>query len=162
MVNFKEYLSNNNQELLHLLIEECYNLKSKIVKIDERDQNIRKTLNLGHTFGHAIESDSKNQVSHGVAVTNGILMESFLSFKGGFLKKEEFKKIQETCSNLLKRKYITDNVDKFVSFMLNDKKNSNKKIGVIIVEKIGKVRLEYFTEKEIKELIKDYNEYISY
>ena len=34
------------------------------IEIDEKDQNVRKTLNLGHTFGHAIESDSKNQVSH--------------------------------------------------------------------------------------------------
>lgn len=160
--HFRGYLRKNNKDLLYSLIRECCELKSTIVSIDEKDQNVRKTLNLGHTFGHAIESDSKNQVSHGMAVTNGILMESFLSFKKGFLKKEEFKKIQEICSNLLKREYITDNVDKFVNFMLNDKKNSNKKIGVIIIEKIGKVRLDYFTEKEIKELIKDYHEYISY
>ena len=59
------------------------------------------------------------------------------------------------------QKYITYNVDKFVSFMLDDKKNDYQKIGIIIIEKIGQVELKYFTDSEIKSFIRSYNEYIS-
>ena len=100
------YLREKSKDLLYSLISECCELKSMIVSIDEKDQNVRKTLNLGHTFGHAIESDSKNQLSHGLAVINGINMASYFSFRQGNLAEDQFKKIQETCSHLLKRKRI--------------------------------------------------------
>ena len=72
--HFKDYLNSKDSELLYQLISECCKIKLDIVEIDERDQSIRKILNLGHTFGHAIESESKNKISHGIAVINGILM----------------------------------------------------------------------------------------
>ena len=159
--NFWQYLRENSKNLFYLLISECCELKTMIVSIDEKDQNVRKNLNLGHTFGHAIESDSKNQISHGRAVINGINMASYLSFRQGNLPEGQFNKIQDICSHLLKRKYITDNVDKFVSFMLSDKKNDYQKIGIIMIEKIGQVELKYFSDSEIKSFIRSYNEYIS-
>ena len=159
--DFEQYLREKSKDLLYSLISECCELKSMIVSIDEKDQNVRKTLNLGHTFGHAIESDSKNQISHGLAVINGINMASYLSFRQENLAEDQFKKIQGICSHLLTSKYATGNVDKFVSFMLDDKKNTHQKIGIIMIEKIGQVELKYFSDSEIKSFIRSYNEYIS-
>ena len=159
--SFKEYLDNPREELLHSMIKKCCDMKLEIVQIDEKDQNIRKILNLGHTFGHAIESESKNQVSHGIAVINGILMASFLSLKKNYLKNEEFHKIGGIGDLLLLKRYQIDNVNKYVSIMLGDKKNLNQKIGIIIIKNIGNVELQHFTFDEICKIAKEYNEYIS-
>ena len=159
--DFKDYLNSKDSNLFYQLINECCKIKLDIVAIDERDENIRNTLNLGHTFGHAIESDSKNKVSHGIAVTNGLLIASFLSFKKNYLKETDFNKIQLIAQSLIKEKYKINNVDKFVNYMLSDKKNNNNKIGIIIIEKIGQVDLKYFTSQEIRSFIRSYNEYIS-
>ena len=159
---FKDYLISRDSKLLYQLINECCKIKLDIVKLDELDENLRKTLNLGHTFGHAIESESKNKVSHGMAVINGILMEIFLSFKKGFITGDELDKIESISACLIKEKYKINNVDKFVNFMMDDKKNNNDKIGIIMIEKIGKVDLKYFTYTEIKSFIGSYNEYISH
>ena len=123
---FKQYLDTKDSNLLHKMIHDCCNLKLEIVKIDEKDKNLRKILNLGHTFGHAIESDSKNEVSHGMAVINGILMASFLSLKKNYLQKEEFHQIKAVAEHLLPNKYKINDVNKYVDIMLQDKKNNKR------------------------------------
>ena len=54
------------------LIRESLKIKSSIIQIDEFDQGLRKVFNFGHTFGHAIEAATKNQIPHGIAVLFGI------------------------------------------------------------------------------------------
>tara|TARA_Y100001970_G_C13641652_1_gene559165 strand:- start:3 stop:572 length:570 start_codon:yes stop_codon:yes gene_type:complete len=159
--SFKEYLHNPKEELLNSMIKKCCDMKIEIVQIDERDQNVRKILNLGHTFGHAIESESNSHVSHGIAVINGILMASFLSFKKGYLKTIEFNKIEEIGNLLLTNRYKIIDVNKYVGIMNGDKKNLNQKIGVIIIKDIGDIELQYFTFDDIYKLVEEYNEYIS-
>ena len=159
--SFKKYLNNQQEDLLHDMIKICCAMKLEIVNIDEKDQNIRKFLNLGHTFGHAIETESNNNISHGISVINGILMVSFLSFRKGYLKKEEFQKIEEIGDCLLPNRYRINNIDKYVGIMLEDKKNQNQKIGVIAIKGIGDVNLQHFTFNQIYEVAKEYNEHIS-
>ena len=161
LVSFKEYIESQNEDLLYNLIEKCCNMKLKIVQIDEKDQNLRKTLNLGHTFGHAIESESKNNISHGIAVINGILIASFLSFKKGYLKKDKFNKIEKIGALLLPNRYKIIDVNKYVNIMNGDKKNLNQKIGIIIIKDIGDIELQYFTFNDIYKLVEEYNEHIS-
>ena len=161
LVSFKEYIESQNEDLLYNLIEKCCNMKLKIVQIDEKDQNLRKTLNLGHTFGHAIESESKNNISHGTAVINGILIASFLSFKKGYLKKDKFNKIEKIGALLLPNRYKIIDVNKYVNIMNGDKKNLNQKIGIIIIKDIGDIELQYFTFNDIYKLVEEYNEHIS-
>ena len=158
---FKNYLDKKDLDTLYQLVNQCCKIKFDIVTIDECDQNIRKTLNLGHTFGHAIESESQNGVSHGIAVINGVLMEGYLALKKGFITERDFIKIESVSTSLIRRKYKINNVNNFVNFMMDDKKNSNNKIGVIMIKSIGKVELKYFTHTEIKSFIGSYNEYIS-
>ena len=161
MNSFKMYLKTKNSNILNSMIRDCCNMKVAIIQKDERDQNIRKTLNLGHTFGHAIESDSKNKISHGIAVINGILMAAFLSWKKGYLRKSEFKNIIDIGELLISDKYQVVDVDKYVNIMLADKKNINQDIGIIVVKSIGNVKLQYFTFDEVFNIMEEYNEYIS-
>ena len=161
ITTFKDYLSNRQTKFLKDIVQKCCYIKIDIVNIDERDQNLRKTLNLGHTFAHAIESESKNTISHGVAVTNGILMASFVSFKNGYLSKEVFSLIEQIGDVLIDSRYIVNGVDNYVRIMKGDKKNLNKKIGIIIIKEIGNVELQYFSYNEIHNIVEEYNEYTS-
>jgi 3-dehydroquinate synthase len=49
-------------------------IKKSIIEFDEFERNIRKSLNYGHTFGHAIESATNNKIPHGIAVSIGMIM----------------------------------------------------------------------------------------
>ena len=160
--SFKMYLKTKDSDILHSLIHDCCNMKASIVQQDERDQNIRKTLNLGHTFGHAIESESKNKISHGIAVINGILMTAFLSWKKGYLRESELRYITDIGELLISDKYKVINVDKYVNIMLDDKKNISREIGIIVIKSIGDVKLHYFTFDEIVNITEEYNEFINY
>ena len=163
MINsFKMYLKTKDIGILNTMVYDCCIMKASIVDQDERDQDIRKILNLGHTFGHAIESDSKNKISHGVAVINGILMAAFLSWKKGYLEDSEFKYITDIGELLILDKYQIIDVDKYVNIMLDDKKNIRQKIGIIVIKSIGDVKLNYFTFDEIASITEKYNEYISH
>ena len=159
--SFQDYLDSRNSELLNSLILKCIDIKLGIVSVDERDQGLRKTLNLGHTFGHAIESDSQNKISHGEAVINGILMVSYLSFKKGSLSKEDLKQIELIGLRLINQRFKTNNINQYIKFMLNDKKNQNNQIGIVMILSIGKVNLDYFSYNDIRNFLESYNEYIS-
>ena len=159
--SFQDYLDSRNSELLNSLILKCADIKLSIVSVDERDQGLRKTLNLGHTFGHAIESDSQNKISHGEAVINGILMVSYLSFKKGSLSKEDLKQIELIGLRLINQRFKTNNINQYIKFMLNDKKNQNNQIGIVMILSIGKVNLDYFSYNDIRNFLESYNEYIS-
>ena len=159
--SFQDYLDSRNSELLNSLILKCADIKLGIVSVDERDQGLRKTLNLGHTFGHAIESDSQNKISHGEAVINGILIASYLSFRKENLSKEDLKQIELIGLRLINQRFKTNNIDQYIKFMLNDKKNQNNQIGIVMIQNIGKVSLDYFSCNDIKNFLDSYNEYIS-
>ena len=159
--SFKAFLDTDDSEILNSMINDCCNMKISIVQKDEKDQNIRKTLNLGHTFGHAMESESNNRISHGIAVINGILMEAFLSWKKNILKESEFRVITAIGQRLISNKYQVRDVNKYVNIMLDDKKNISREIGIIIIKSIGNVKLQYFTFDEIFSIVEEYNEYIS-
>ena len=161
MAGFQKYLESREIELLESLVKRCYKIKLNIVAIDEKDHGVRKTLNLGHTFGHAIESDSQNKISHGKAVINGILMASYLSFIKGSFDKEDLKQIELIGLRLINQRYKINNIDQYIKFMLNDKKNQNNQIGIVMIESIGKVSLDYFSYGDIRNFLESYNEYIS-
>ena len=63
-----------SKDNLNQLIRECLEYKISIIEIDEFDQSLRKLLNYGHTFGHALEITSNYKLPHGSAVILGILI----------------------------------------------------------------------------------------
>jgi len=119
------------------LILESIRIKEKIVEQDFLEKNIRKILNFGHTFGHAIEMLSSFRLSHGKAVTVGILMESYLSMKMGFLGENDFHVILDTFKEVpLKESFELYRWKKVLSY---DKKNKDNSIEFIALNAIGKV-----------------------
>jgi 3-dehydroquinate synthase len=74
-----------NSEILKM-IEDGLAYKIGILERDEFDKGERKFLNYGHTFGHALESISKNKIPHGIAVVVGCLIATKLAYKLGYNK----------------------------------------------------------------------------
>jgi 3-dehydroquinate synthase len=77
------------------LVKTCILLKHQIVSCDFTERlGIRSILNFGHTIGHALEKITDFQMAHGEAVAMGMLVESYISWKMGFLSYASFTKIQ--------------------------------------------------------------------
>lgn len=137
-------LQNLTVEDLDDLIEESVKIKSKVVKQDPDEKSLRKTLNFGHTFGHAIESHflthpEKKPILHGEAVAAGVIIAAFLSYKLTGLPEAELKDINENILEIYSKVDIQkEDFDKILHLMKYDKKNSHGRINFVLLEQIGK------------------------
>ena len=146
-VDFFRYLEKNIVDLIarkhELLIETIYKScqeKAKIVLQDEFELNKRALLNLGHTFGHAIENTLGYGVyQHGEAVSVGMLMSARLSMLSGYLKDGDVTEIKNLLIKArLPIKINTKiNTDSFIKAMSLDKKKVDGVIRLILMKKIG-------------------------
>ena len=99
--------------------------KKKIVEQDEKESNLRKSLNLGHTFGHAYEAslNYSKKLNHGEACIYGILSAAKLSKKLKMLNKNDFQLILSHLSKLgfdnLNKFFTLKDVNKIVNFMIS-------------------------------------------
>jgi 3-dehydroquinate synthase len=76
-------------------IERAIEIKRRIISKDLTEKGLRRVLNVGHTIGHALETLSDYQISHGKAVATGIVIEAEISYEMGILKKEALDQIKE-------------------------------------------------------------------
>ncbi len=154
--NFK-YLDNNIEKIIKLkspfiekaIINSCI-LKKKIVEKDEKEKNLRKVLNLGHTFAHAYEStlNYSKKLNHGEAVILGIKSATRFSYIYNFLLYNKFKIINNHLKkikilNKLEKLFEKKHVNKIVNFMKSDKKNNSEKINLILIKDFGKIKTDF-------------------
>lgn len=122
-------------------IPQSMEIKQEVVNADFHEKNVRKTLNFGHTIGHAIESlclQSENPILHGEAVALGMICESHLSYLEGLISKEDSDLIIENIQRYFCFVDLTDFKDENIfSLLLNDKKNSDAKINFSLLSGIG-------------------------
>tara|TARA_Y100000741_G_scaffold351384_1_gene322392 strand:- start:684 stop:1790 length:1107 start_codon:yes stop_codon:yes gene_type:complete len=168
--NFKNFsfLNKNIYKILKLqhpyieraIINSC-KLKKKIVEKDEKEKNLRKILNLGHTFAHAYESslNFSKKLNHGEAVILGIRNSIQFSNKNNFLSNKSFKLIKEHIDKLdLKKKFNKlfkpKNLDNIITFMKSDKKNNSKNINLILMKDFGKIEKNFqISELKLKKFL---------
>jgi 3-dehydroquinate synthase len=84
-------------KLTEIIAKNCA-IKIAVTEADPKERGVRRTLNLGHTIGHALETLSGYALSHGDAVAIGILVEGFLSVQMGHLPAKELTLIKETIN----------------------------------------------------------------
>jgi 3-dehydroquinate synthase len=136
------------------LVKTCINWKHQIVKCDLTEQiGTRSILNFGHTIGHALEKTTNFQLSHGEAVALGMLVESYISWKMGFLSLISFAKIQELiCSYGFPLILYDFQKECCLDVLKKDKKVKNGTNRFILLQEIGLVTstmaipLEYIEE----------------
>lgn len=115
--------------------------KAAIVAQDERESGVRALLNLGHTFGHAIETATGyTQWLHGEAVAVGMVMAADLSMRMGWIDAADAKKIKSLIEKfgmpVVPPADITE--ERYLSLMSSDKKVSAGKIRFILLKAIGR------------------------
>ena len=136
--NFDDLISLKNINQLKDIIIKCYSFKENIVAQDQFDKGQRMILNFGHTIGHAIESYYKDEnISHGDAVYYGMIAESYISCKMGFLSKDEYKKIFKFLYSIPKQKINSLNINKILEYIKMDKKQSVYNNRFILLNGIG-------------------------
>jgi 3-dehydroquinate synthase len=128
-------------------------IKSDFVQRDPNEKNVRKLLNLGHTVGHALESfylNSNQPLKHGHAVALGILIEVQISHNSGLLSHNDLSTIG---TNITKHyAFPTDlcmHTEALFELMLNDKKNSEGQVKMVLLESIGKAIFDQNVEFDI-------------
>lgn len=122
------------------IIKESIWTKNKIVNSDYRDKHLRKSLNFGHTIGHALESYSQKNHSrvlkHGEAIAIGMIGEIFLSEKLCGLNKEYADEIYRFISSHYSLSFHFEN-DALLALIKGDKKNENDDVNFSLIRSIG-------------------------
>ena len=118
--------------------------KSKITNIDPLEQNVRKALNFGHTFGHAFESFAmrRQPILHGYAVAYGMICELYLSvIKEGFPESIFRNTVNYIHLHYGKMDISCDDYAELIELMTHDKKNTGDTINFTLVSNVGELCL---------------------
>ncbi len=148
-------LSKFTIEDLDKLIYESLLIKKEIVILDPFEMNQRKYLNFGHTLGHAIESyflssEQKKELLHGEAIAIGMVMECFISTKLLNFSKfdcDEIKRVMHTVFGVVT--ILESDYNNIIDFMKYDKKNENGNVNFVLLEEIGKPKIDCFVKNEL-------------
>ena len=137
--NIRGLLSLDETKTAYAIHRSCQN-KAEVVAADEHETGERALLNLGHTFGHAIENAMGYGVwLHGEAVAAGTMLAADLSQRMGWLNDAEVKRIHALLSaSSLPLKAPNLGVEKYLDLMQSDKKVENGKIRLVLQQGIGK------------------------
>ncbi|BBB32313.1 3-dehydroquinate synthase [Thermotomaculum hydrothermale] len=158
LVSNNEAIKSKTLDALSYLIDESVKSKVEIVEKDFKESGLRKILNFGHTLGHALERLKK--VSHGEGVAAGMVFASYLSFKKGYLREKEFKRIVEIIKLYGLPDYIKDvNLKDILEGIAGDKKKDGEKIDFILLKGFGKPVIEAMDLLEIENGLQDLRKY---
>ncbi len=121
------------------LVPDSIQIKKNVVEADEKESDVRMHLNLGHTFGHAIELLSKYQIPHGQAVAMGTVMAADYSLKQGICSAETADRIRKIFEDFGVGLDCAFGESEIWGAMTHDKKNREGDVRLVLPERIGKV-----------------------
>ena len=145
----------DKQTLSYAIQRSCIN-KANIVSADETEQGIRAILNLGHTFGHAIETYQKyTGWLHGEAVAAGMVMASQLSLLMGAISEQELVRITQLLSEWALPTTPPEGmaVDDFMALMYRDKKVQDGQLRLVLLSQLGKAQVTSDFEANLLEQV---------
>lgn len=157
--NFFEFLEKNVEEIKKLnlqfvdeMVEICCKLKASVVHQDEKENGLRAILNLGHTYGHALEKCSNYSVfTHGEAVAVGLQVCFDLSFAMNLIDDEYYDRATHLINNfdfsLPEHEYFEP--QKLIDAMKFDKKVEAGKVRFVLPTGIGEVQIFDNVDREI-------------
>jgi len=127
------------------LIEQCVAVKERIVREDPRETGLRKVLNFGHTFGHALEeisllkSEATNQMLHGYAVVYGLIAELYLSVTKLGCPREPLQQLTQLMLHYYGRPQCKcSDREQLIALMQHDKKNERAaEINCTLIRSVG-------------------------
>src|SRR6201985_258087 len=132
-------LSRPSAELVYRSVE----IKNEVVIEDPKEMGIRKSLNFGHTVGHAVETyslthDDGNHITHGEAIAIGMICEAWLSYKKIGMSEADLNEITNVITSLYPKYFIDEAAnEELFGLMQKDKKNQNGQINCTLLKQIG-------------------------
>lgn len=155
LINFlsENFVKINNKDILTLreLIEMCLKLKISVVSKDEKESGLRRILNYGHTYGHAVENLTRyKKYTHGECVVFGILQALEIAYNMGKIDKE----YKFLCTDLVTKFGFNSNpkfsANKIINIMKTDKKSQDNTINYVLPYGYSCVECSKLTFEQIK------------
>lgn len=141
-VDFFHQLENEKQYIPCSTIDEyiykglC--VKKNIIELDEFEGDLRRVLNYGHTFGHALEAYTKNEIPHGKAVIWGMDVANYISYKLGVLDKEVYYRIKRLIKNsFIRNEIIINRPTELFNIIKTDKKVKDNTLYMALLDKLS-------------------------
>lgn len=137
---------------LERLVDLCVDYKRRIVEADENECGLRRLLNLGHTVGHAIETESALGFPHGVCVAMGIRVIARASVGAGLLPKSDYMEIV----GLLQKYGFPEcpySVRSVIAHAAHDKKIAAGKLNAVVIRGIGHCETMPLTQKQLEDFV---------
>ena len=144
MTNLKDLTLNDLDTLIHRSVV----IKNEIVTQDPLENGLRKTLNYGHTLGHAIESyflshSEKEDLLHGEAIAVGMILATYISNKLLDFPENKMHAIQAAILNIYtKVTFDNSDLEPIIELLNFDKKNSYGNINFVLLEDISKTKID--------------------
>ena len=148
-------LKNLQPDDLNDLIYRSIQIKNKIVSEDLTENGIRKSLNFGHTLGHAIESyfleqEDKITLLHGEAIAVGMILESYISKEKNLLTTSEYHEIKYIINDLYEHIIFTEkDIINIIELLIFDKKNEFGTIQFALLNGIGNSKINETSSNEL-------------
>lgn len=155
----RDRLLNRDSEIVSEAVYRSVKFKAKIVEEDEREESVRRILNLGHTLGHAVEK--VKGVKHGFAVSAGIGFALEISRSYGLIDLSEENKVKELLKYFTLPYELSDAADRsnlsdILKAVESDKKMGGNEINFVMLEGIGRSLIKSIKSEELVKYISDY------
>ncbi|WP_311322060.1 3-dehydroquinate synthase [Capnocytophaga leadbetteri] len=158
-------LSELTEAHLGSLIYESVIIKNEVVSQDPTEKGLRKTLNYGHTLGHAIESyclqnPNRERLLHGEAIAIGMVLATYLSVKELGFSMEKCDQVKAVLGEYFKKQDFTyEEITDICQLMRFDKKNVGGNVHFVLLEAIGKPKIDCIVPYE--EIYKAFEYYLN-
>jgi 3-dehydroquinate synthase len=146
-----ESVKTYDTDVLCKLVEHSVKIKAGIVQADEQEKGERKKLNLGHTWGHAVEKVTG--LSHGKSVSIGLEFAARFSVSKSYLINRDYMRLMNLLRDLELPICIKVSTSKIFDALIKDKKKTSKSIDYIFMKGIGEVEIEQISFEEIRSFI---------
>ena len=135
-------------EFMAHLIYDSIAIKADVVNQDEKETGVRKILNFGHTYGHALEK--VGGASHGKAVSAGMAMACNLSMDLGLLREEDSERIKRLLSDMGLPLRIDVNSAKALDALAKDKKKLGNDIQFVLLKGLGQAVVKKISIRDLE------------
>lgn len=148
--HFNDFLNFSSLDEFQLenIIFDSISIKNTIVEKDPREKSIRKTLNFGHTLGHAIETfclenQNRKTLLHGEAIAIGMILALYLSVEILNFDREKCDFIKKNILEYFKKEaFSLEEISEIINLLKYDKKNSAGQVNFVLLEEISKPKLD--------------------
>lgn len=148
-------------ERIGYYIHKGLNLKKTIIEEDEFDLGIRRTLNFGHTFGHALEAYTENAIPHGKGVLWGIDVANFIAWKKGLIDESYYLEINDFIrSHFIREEVVVSAPERLFNYVKSDKKVKGDILNFALLD--GKSHLDIYPIKLDDDIYQIFVEYLNF